>query len=72
MCRWPILTIFSFRLKHLFNIEDDYYRQETRDKISEKIEAEMLDRRNKILAMKQAREKEHHDFLHQKKIQQYM
>lgn len=61
-----------YRLKHLFNIEDDYYRQETRNKISEKIEAEMLDRRNKILAMKQAKEKDHQDFLKQKKIQQYM
>uniref|UniRef100_A0A336KXL9 CSON001106 protein n=1 Tax=Culicoides sonorensis TaxID=179676 RepID=A0A336KXL9_CULSO len=49
------------KLKHLFNIEDNYYRQETRDKISEKIEAEMLEKRNKILAMKQAREKEHQE-----------
>ncbi|XP_063706185.1 golgin subfamily A member 6-like protein 22 [Culicoides brevitarsis] len=60
------------KLKHLFNVEDDFYRKESQDKLSAKIEAEMLDRRNKILAMKQAKEKEHHDYLKQKKIQQYM
>lgn len=53
-------------------MEDDYYRAETKQRLTEKIEQELLERRNKILAMKQARENEAQDFLKQKKIQQYM
>lgn len=60
------------KLRRLFHIEDDYYQQEAKDKLKEKICQELQERKNKILATKQERERQTIEFLKQKKLQQYI
>lgn len=60
------------KLRRLFHIEDDYYQQEAKEKLKEKICQELQERKNKILATKQERERQTIEFLKQKKLQQYI
>lgn len=60
------------KLRRLFHQEDTIFHDEVKESMAEKINREMQERKNKILATQQQRERETMEFLKQKKLQQYV
>lgn len=66
------LNLKREKLRRLFHQENNVFHDEVKESMAEKINREMQERKSKILATKQQRERETMEFLKQKKLLQFV